>query len=51
MLKDHLAVLEANFKNKTTYAFSDVKESLETLEELLNQFITQKIIVLDLKLL
>lgn len=40
MLKDHLAVLEANFKNKTTYAFSDVKESLETLEELLNQFIT-----------
>lgn len=41
MLKEHLAVLEANFKNKTTYNFSDVQQSLESLEELLNQFITQ----------
>lgn len=40
MLKDHIAVLEANFKNKSVYAFSAIQESLETLEQFLNQFIT-----------
>lgn len=41
MLSNHISSLEALFnKHHSSYAFSAVKESLETLEQYLNQFIT-----------